>query len=339
MTQRSDLPIINSHDSWSPLQEAWLGDVYPASWYDHLDPAVRDIFQELTVITQEDLGAIHACLQNMGIVVRRPIFQHIDQYLNHEQQLIKPAICPRDYQLVIGNRLYRIDTGGSDPWKDTISQYLLDPEVEVLEAPSRIINGANVVRAGKDIIIDKDWLRDYEYQNDWPEYRVDVVSNGGHLDGCFAILRPGLILANHYWDDYQRTFPGWEIIRLDDPTYDAAPSTGYKQSYPVYNGKFWDTAVGSNRSFNQHIVDHALDWVGCYTETFFELNCLVIDPNNVVMLASNHQLAETLAKHGITVHWVPFRTRSFWDGAMHCLTVDIRRDSKIVDYFPERNEH
>jgi hypothetical protein len=48
-------------------------------------------------------------------------------------------------------------------------------------------------------------------------------------------------------------------------------------------------------------------------------------------------LARSLEQHGITVHWVPFRTRSFWVGAMHCLTVDIRRDSSLVDYFPERD--
>ena len=55
-----------------------------------------------------------------------------------------------------------------------------------------------------------------------------------------------------------------------------------------------------------------------------------------MMLAENPVLADDLARRGITVHWVPFRARSFWDGAMHCLTVDIRRDSEKVDYFPER---
>ena len=339
MKPESDLPVINSHDSWSPLQEVWLGDVYPAAWYEHLAPEIRDIFQELTRITQEDLAAIQRTLEFMGIGVRRPDYRVIDDFLDHNDQLIKPAICPRDNQIVIGNTLYRVDIGGADPWQQTVDFYLTDNRVKICEAPERCITGANVVRAGRDIIIDRDCMHDYEYKNDWPDYRVDVVSNGGHMDGCFAILKPGLILANHYWDDYERTFPGWEIIRLDDPIYGAAPCTGYQQPYPVYNGKFWDTSVGTNRSFNQHIIDHALDWVGCYTETYFELNCLVVDPDNVVMLASNYQLAEKLHSHGITVHWVPFRARSFWDGAMHCLTVDIRRDSGITDYFPKRDEH
>lgn len=335
MKPSSDLPVINSHDSWSPLQEAWLGDVYPESWYEHLAPEIRDVFQELTRITQEDLSAIQRTLEFLGVTIRRPCYDQIENYLR-DGHLIKPDICPRDSYLVVGNSLLIPEHHGS--WRSTIEQYRQDSRCSVVAGMPAMLNGANVVRVGRDIIIDRDCF-DYEYDGHWPEYRVDVVSNGGHMDGCFAILRPGLILANHYWDDYDRTFPDWEIIQLDDPTYGAAPSTGYQQPYPVYNGKFWDTSVGTTRSFNQHIIDHALDWVGCYTETYFELNCLVIDPNNVVMLASNYQLAETLTKYGITVHWVPFRARSFWDGAMHCLTVDIRRDSEITDYFPARDGH
>lgn len=337
MKPRSDLPSINSHDSWSPLQEVWLGDVYPAHWYDHLESAVRDVFHELTAITQQDLDLIQRRLQDFGVTVRRPVYQNQDDFIDHSGMLVKPQICPRDHFVVIGNELIG-QPGQSTAWQTHIDRYLTDPGSRFSVTNQACINGANVVRAGLDIIIDRDVFA-YEYRGEWPSYRVRTVSNGGHMDGCFAILRPGLILANHYYQDYDTTFPGWQIIQLDDPTYHAAPSLGYQQPYPVYNGKFWDTAVGTNRAFNQHIIDHALDWVGCYTETFFELNCLVIDPANVIMLAENETLARDLEQHGITAHWVPFRARSFWDGAMHCLTVDIRRHSAIVDYFSERHGH
>jgi hypothetical protein len=328
------IPLINSHNSWSPLQEAWLGDVYPASWYDHLDAEVRDVFYQLTEITRHDLAHIQKVLESHGVIVRRPEYQHIDDFINHSGMLVKPQICPRDNFVVIGNKLMGHESQRL-PWDPVIHSYLADSRCQFGIASQLCINGANVVRVGRDIIVDRD-VFEYQYRGEWPQYRVQVVANGGHMDGCFAILRPGLILANHYFDDYDRTFPGWEIIRLDDPVYRAAPDRGFLQPYPVYNGKFWDTSVGTTRGFNQHIVQHALDWVGCYTETYFELNCLVIDESNVVMLAENELLAETLSKHSITVHWVPFRARSFWDGAMHCLTVDIRRDSRIVDYFPQR---
>lgn len=321
--------MINSHNSWSQLEEAWLGDVYPASWYNHLAPDVRDVFHELTEITQQDLNQIQKTLELFDVVVRRPEYNCIDDYVDQNDNLIKPEICPRDTNVVIGNTLYR-QTTKYPCWDHVVKQYH-----NVQLAPHPVVNGANVVRTGRDIVIDTD-VFDWQYCNEFPEYRVRLVQNGGHMDGCFATLRPGLILANHYFADYDSTFPGWEIIMLDNPTYGAAPSRGYSQPYPVYNGKFYDTTVGTNQSFNQHIVQHALDWVGNYTETYFELNCFSINESNVVMLAENHKLAEDLARRGITVHWVPFRTRSFWDGGVHCLTVDIRRRSVIEDYFPQR---
>ena len=326
-------PVINSHNSWSQLEEVWLGDVYPASWYDHLQSAVRDVFQQLTEITQEDLSIIQQTLESMNVVVRRPAYNNIDDYLVNGS-LIKPQICPRDQFVTVGNTLWHLD-GYNKPWIATLEQYQQDPYSRVQVNYNNNIHGANVVRVGRDIIIDRD-VFDFKYANNFPDYRVQLVNNGGHMDGCFAILKPGLILANHYFDDYERTFPGWEIIMLDNPTYGAVPSTGYQQPYPVYNGKFYDTTVGTNQSFNDHVIQHALDWVGNYRETYFELNCLVVNESNVVMLSKNEPLAEELSRRNITVHWVPFRTRSFWDGAMHCLTVDIRRQSTIEDFFPER---
>jgi len=324
------MPLINSHNSWSQLEEVWLGDIYPVSWYEHLDSGARDVFQQLTEITQQDLCAIQKKLEEFNVNVRRPVYDQIDKYLDDHDQLFKPQITPRDNQVVIGNTLYRVDMP-HECWNHIVEEYSADSDSHWEWSPHRLVNGANVVRAGKDIIVDTD-IFEWEYNNQWPDYRVRVLKNGGHLDGCFAVLKPGLILANHYFDDYEKTFPGWEVIMLDNPTCRSV----VKKPYPAYNGKFWDTTVGTNRGFNKHIIQHALDWVGDYTETYFELNCLSINESNVIMLAENEKLANDLAQRGINVHWVPFRTRSFWDGAMHCLTVDIRRQSSIVDYFPER---
>ena len=332
------IPKINSHNSWSKLEEVWLGDVYPASWYSHLESQVRDVFQELTAITQEDLNIIQSTLEKFNVIVRRPEYHNIDNFVQSNGQLIKPSITPRDDFVVIGNTLYTPEIP-QPQWAHALKEYRKDPASSVKIGSGAFVSGANIVRVGKDLIIDTGYAPGI-YQNidvsEYLDYRLKIVNNGGHLDGCFATLKPGLILANHYYDDYEKTFPGWEIIMLDNPTYKSAQSRGNFQPYPVQNGKFWDTGVGTNYMFNEHVVKHALDWVGMYTETYFELNCLVIDEQNVVMLAENEILAETLNQHGMTVHWVPFRARSFWDGAMHCLTVDIRRQSVIEDFFPER---
>lgn len=324
--------MINSHNSWSQLKEVWLGDVYPASWYDHLEPAVRDVFQQITEITKQDLKIIENKLNDFGVVVRRPEYNSIDDFVDKTGGLIKPEICPRDTFLTVGQTLL-IPHKHNPAWANTIQQYR-SQEQQVIAGSTHIINGANVVRVGRDIIIDTDVFDIPEIdQHTFRDYRITWEKNGGHMDGCFAILRPGLLIANHYYDGYDRNFPGWQTIFLDQPSYwqhrISAPPGG------EYNGKFYAEGVTLNKSFNQHVVEHAQNWVGDYTETYFELNCLVINESNVMMLGYNAELEKTLNSHGITVHWVPFRCRGFWDGGMHCITVDIHRQSAMTDYFSD----
>jgi hypothetical protein len=35
--------------------------------------------------------------------------------------------------------------------------------------------------------------------------------------------------------------------------------------------------------------------------------------------------------------YVPWRHRYFWDGGLHCITLDLRRDGTQQDYFPNRH--
>lgn len=320
------LPVINSHNSWSPLEEVWLGDVYPCEWYDHLDSEIRDVFHRLTDITKQDLEVIENKLKSFGVTVYRPEYKNMSDYVDIDGQLDKPQITPRDHFVVIGNQLIGHEWHFKS-WQHAIDKYCQDKSCEIVYSKNPDINGANVVRIGQDLIIDRngqDFSCDFKLNDD---YAIHMTDNGGHIDGCFAILKPGLLIANHYWDSYDSFFPDWHKIFLTNATF--SHPQGIKPKAPTHNGKFWDTGIGSNRSFNQHVIKHALDWVGCYTETFFELNCLSLDEHNVMMLGYNSNIEHQLKSHGITVHWVPFRTRSFWDGGMHCLTVDIRRNSKF----------
>ncbi len=322
------------------MREVWLGDVYPASWYDHLDPAVRDVFQTITEITKQDLNIIQQTLEKFDIAVRRPEYNSIDAFVDAQGTLRKPEICPRDYFITLGNTLYT-PYDISAAWQKIIKYYNSTGESTAFCGHHHAFNGANVVRVGKDIIIDADIFEPAEIEpsltvSDLKNYRVIWEKNGGHMDGCFAILRPGLIIANHYYDGYDRNFPGWECIFLNEPTYWQHRKTPRPGS--EYNGKFYAEGVKFNKAFNDHVIQHAQNWVGNYTETFFELNCLVINESNVMMLGYNEALEKTLNLHGITVHWVPFRCRGFWDGGMHCITLDIHRDSTVEDFFPERSK-
>jgi hypothetical protein len=330
------LPKIHSFDSWSQLEEVWLGDVYPAAWYEHLAPEVRDVFQQITEITQQDLKTIQTTLESMAVQVRRPMYESIEQYIDpNTGHLAKPQITPRDYHLTLGQSLLvSCEKIYTQPWQGVIDEYNQDTQCKVIVNPNWWFIGANTVRMGRDVIVDYVNLStDENVKIDLKpllNHRVTFVNNGGHMDGCFAVLKPGLLLTNEYYAMYDETFPGWQRIHLNHPTY---CTHGRSNDQPSYNGKFWRTTGPTNNTFNQYIIDYAMDWVGCYTETYFELNCLVVNEQNVIMLAENEILAKELESHGITVHWVPFRSRTFWDGGVHCLTLDIRRQGQLKDYF------
>jgi len=320
--------IINSSNSWSPLKEVWLGDVYPADWYDHLPTQVRDAFRTLTEITKEDLDTIQTTIESFGVRVRRPTYDNINSFIDtYTGQLIKPQITPRDQFVTLGNKLIG-QVWHTKAWELILEEYKLDTECSVILTNNQHLNGANIVRMNKDIIIDTPHGEEMN-QDFLTDYNVNIMHNGGHMDGCFAILKPGLLISNSYFPSYDKTFPGWTRIDLSNPEFH--DHNHYSSHVPHENVQWWlpDVTINSNKSFGNHIEQHALDWVGNYTETYFELNCLVIDEQNVIMLGSNKNLELQLAKHDVQVHWVPFRTRSFWDGGMHCLTVDIRRNNSV----------
>jgi glycine amidinotransferase len=344
------LPKINSHTNWGRLEEVWLGDCYPAHFYDNLESEVRDVFYEITEKTQEDLTVIQRRLEEFGVQVRRPCYDRIENFLelpDHPTsagQLRKPMITPRDHFLAFGNTLYG-SAWFHQAWADAIADYSQDPASHIVD-PGNIpaahhVCGANTVRAGRDLYLDtyfQEGTADAQYlQDTFKDYRLHLLNNGGHVDACFAVLKPGVLLTSQYFLDYNRTFPGWKCININRPEFLRHNLTWRKG--PVNNGKWYLPGIAESAKFNAHVIAHAKDWVGDYTETYFEVNCLVIDEHNVFILGENDGVFRELERHGITAHSLPFRTRTFWDGGLHCLTLDIRRQDTRVDLFPDRTEN
>jgi len=356
--------MINSHNCWGKLEEVWLGDVYPMSWYDHLDSEVRDCFHEITEKTQQDLALVVAKLDEFGVVVRRPVYDNIDDYIQvapgaSDAHLVKPEITPRDNYITINNTLFaKKANGGVSPWQHAIDDYEQsggDVRNQFRPRGYANISGASIVRAGKDLYIDAELsssaptkatylhalaLQTY-MQELFPENRIHILNNGGHLDSCFALLKPGLILASHYFDSYEKTFPNWKRIQTISPEF-----FHHREESPAGRaGKRWwlpdrqEFQPGrTSHAFNSHIIKHAQTWIGNYTETFFEVNSLVLDEKNVMVPGEHDAIFRRLEEYGITAHPMPIRTRTFWDGGMHCMTLDIRRQTTLEDCFPERGD-
>lgn len=346
--------IINSYTHWDPLEEVWLGDVYPSSWYDHLRPEVRDVFVQITENTKEDLNVIQKTLESLGVIVRRPVYRSIDDWINPRlEHLNKPVITPRDYFITLGNKLYARGIRESLAFADVIEEYRShepDNVKMILAYGSQGFfhaSGSDIVRIGKDIYIDIKHNSEHGWNSTlanffsvvmplMTDYRVTILDNGGHLDGCFAPICPGVLLTTDHFTEYDKTFPGWDRIKVWLPETKIRP-----HGQPHNNGKWYlPDGISQTREFTQHVLDHAMTWIGNYQETYFDVNTLVVDEKNILMLDGNPKLAELLeSRYGITVHWVPFRTRTFWDGGCHCLTLDIRRRGGMQDYFPDRENY
>ena len=374
------MPVVNSHNGWDPLEEVWLGDVWPKSFYDDLEPDIRDAFHLLTDMTKEDLDNTQKFLEDWGVIVRRPFIDENrkDLYLNRQGKLFKPPISIRDTNCVIGNTLYSSSPYNYDAgcWEHVLKEYRKDPDVQFKTRPWII--GPSTTRLGRDIMFDRNMCPEYlESQwdqatknrylhNDWvrwkqmypkafeKDYRCHYTTNGGHSDGCFAPLRPGLILTTKYFKDYDLFYPGWDRISLADPTYsivsqgktmnqlrhmsDSDWLAFEQRALTAATGK-WTLPGDVAPTFNEYVNKYCKSWVGNYLETYFEVNVLVLDPNNILCIGPHDSVFKALEGYGIKAHITPFRTRTFWDGGMHCITLDIRRRGELQDYFPERGDY
>ena len=330
--------MINSNFGFTSLKELWLGDCYPESYYDHLPNEIADPFRQITQLTKEDTKKLQKFLESLNITVRRPVFDSIDDHLDENENLIRPPITPRDHYLVLDQTLYSLHNKlKKDQWHHWLNYYSNNGynAVSPIDQPINCLAPPSLVRVGKDLFLDYDshptvWGFVCEWMVEASKsYRVNVCSTGGHSDGVFCPVAPGIIVSSHYKNMYQESFPGWEVFKI--------PNQLNNFNFP----KNWSVnqTIDNNKRFTQHIESTAAEWVGEFRETVYEVNMLVIDEKNVIAMKDYPPLTEWLDKRGITVHFFDLRTRSFWDGGWHCLTLDICRNDLKTDLFPQRGEN
>lgn len=207
-------------------------------------------------------------------------------------------------------------------------------------AENRIINGAMVSRIGRDLYFaTEEYNADIKKQKqildlEFINTRNHVVNTGGHGDGTYCPVCPGLIVSLRDVPTYAETFPGWEVVYLPGQSWNTVkPFLDLKNKN---RGKWWIPGF----EHDQSVIDTVETWLGHWTgyveETVFDVNMLIIDPKNVMVFNYNKQVFDAFERYGITPHIVPFRHRYFWDGGIHCVTLDLHREGVMRDYFPER---
>ena len=205
---------------------------------------------------------------------------------------------------------------------------------------THLTNGAMCARIGKDL-----YFGTNSYDQDITTYKIKldteftttrnhIVNTGGHSDGTYCPVAPGLIISLFDVPTYTDTFPDWEVVYLPGQSWEKVEE--FLKLKRKNAGKWWIPGF----EHDQAVIDVVELWLGHWTgyveETVFDVNMLIIDPKNVMVFNYNKQVFDALEKYGITPHIVPFRHRYFWDGGIHCVTSDLHREGTMQDYFPQR---
>ena len=338
--------MINSYTSWQPLEEVIVGCAYPPDYFDFIDNSqVREQMSQILSETAEDLDNLQKTIERYGARVRRPNIMSKDQFQWFQTEgggAPLPPLTPRDWQISLGQKLLRVlnmkelDDICADYADQVINPHKSDWDEDC------ILNGASascIVRVGRDVFFDNsDFLK--PEQTRWivenclgPEYRIHEAVTDGHGDAVFAILKPGVILSSKHDVnlDLARDFPGWEVLKIWDSSIWAAMEMG-KFKYENSPGAWYVQGSTPTAEFTSFVDTYLNKWTGFVAETVFDVNCLVLDEENVIFSAYNRDVFDFCKKHRINPIICELRHSYFWDGGISCCTQDLTRRGGLESY-------
>ena len=272
--------------------------------------------------TNEDLANLQSVLETrFGVTVLRP---------TNDSNMFPPLVTPRDYIGMIGNTLY-VETYNSSWDRIRGPDWPIDAPTTPYEWKmckhrdelARMFN----VHSLKD-------LHRYDYQN----IRATVNS----LDNP-KVFNQRVDTAMVYRLDDTLIVGTWYNPNFDYPAH-------IKKLYPDHTIHVVDSEGhldGTISVVNDSLIiardDTPVNIPGYETfycaktphtgnpETYFDVNMLVIDRNNVLCMMEDEVLFKKLEEHGITPHIVPFRHFPHWDGGLHCVTADLNRINTNIE--------
>jgi glycine amidinotransferase len=358
--------MYSVYQHWDPLEVCIVGKSYPPEFYSFIkNPKIRTVFEKIAEETEEDYQKLVRLLESFNVEVLRPnVGDDYKWYMMYDKDPVviqPPPMTPRDYSIMLGDQFYfkhldlKFNLNGNAIEQDEfnheyISRYTWNDITnkikscgnQVLKQPDpsfQPMSAAMVSRIGKDIYVGTSGKHDMSatkkfYSDKYTEYRWHIVDTQGHSDGSFCPVKPGLIVSLHDIQNYQETFPGWEVVYLPDQSWSKVSQ--FLNLKNKNKGKWWVPGEELNDDFTYFVEQWMGHWVGYVEETVFDVNMLVIDEKNVVCNNYNKQAFDAFERHGITPHIINFRHRYFWDGGLHCITSDISRRGTMQNYFPER---
>jgi len=256
-----------------------------------------------------------------------------------------------EYPLIFTENSYNIIAGSDYPsWKDykknSTNKNFFNDFVwqELLNFSYTMLSSANCFMIGKRLYIGSTLHMDNELPKDltdfglrnlhpiFDKFEIIRAPMDGHSDGNFHPIKPGAILSLTDVQTYSETFPGWDVCYLPDQSWTRVHE--FLKLKEKNSGKWWLAGEEDNDEFTHFVETWLQDWIGYVEETVFDVNVLMLDEHHCcVSNPNNEQVNSFLKKHNVEPVYVPWRHRYFWDGGLHCITLDLYREGVQQDYF------
>ena len=346
------------YTEFDPLQEVIVGDSYSPGDLDNLLPKQSiSGFNKILEETKQDLDNLSQQLISNGVTVHRPTVHKFDSSITMPQfdiRLPMSPLVPRDAYIVRGQTVYQTYTSLTDRYFDSHSYYdifkkLFDQGYNWLSQPAPVLKNLNsseqwffdkdvynrelsnrvlwhtatMFQAGDSVIINNkgpgtlsglEWLKRNMTETKFVNNENTVFENFGHIDHGFILIDDETVihagiewvpdaLKNKRLVDVKRFLPELKLER-------------FKRDY-IESGSMYDV---------QWVEKYLENWKGYNQEVCFDLNVLILDSKNVVWGRDIPELFVYLKNElGINSHVTPIRHSLFWEGGVHCATLDIKR--------------
>jgi hypothetical protein len=339
--------------NWDPLEEVIVGDCYEPGSLDWLIPKeAQDNFNTILKETKEDLDNLASFLESLNVKVYRP---DVTQYKNNINlsnfQIANPTapIVPRDQYLVYGDTIYQTYTSMPDRYLDSVNYYkifkkLFNDGYNWLSMPPPVLKNldetdkwwnkgdtvykelsnqllwhtATMFKCGDTLIVnDKgpgtldglSWMSRNIIDSKLIKNNNTTMNNWGHIDHGFFMTDDDTVFCKNI-DWVPICLRNKDIYEIGETSEDESASI-FCEKYNQYGGKY--------------SADWINEWCGYEQKVNFDTNVLVIDSKNIITSAYVPELHNALRSKGIECHIVNQRQSGFWEGGIHCMTLDIKR--------------
>jgi N-dimethylarginine dimethylaminohydrolase len=349
------------YTEYDPLEEVIVADSYLPGDLDHLFPNNSlTSFNKILEETKEDFDRLSEFLIRGGVKVTRP---QVMKYPDHiamsgfDVRFPMGPTVPRDQYKVQGKTILQTYTSLTDRYFDSLSYYkifsdLFDQGYNWISQPSPplvnvgpediwyvsgeiyrtrlrdrlLFHTATMFPVGDKIIINSkgpgntmgfEWLK-----RNLPEYKFvenhgTRAENYGHIDHGFIMIDDETVIhAGIDWVPLSLR----HLKLIDVKEFVPQPNTAqYKQDYISAGGRY-------ELAWVEQYLDN---WRGYNQDVCFDLNVLIVDRNNIIFGRALPELFRYLKTFGIECHVCEQRHMLYWEGGVHCSTLDVKRQGNL----------